>query len=355
MKRWIVSPAFDLAFILGPGIAISLLVLLLPESIALMRDIPLWIWVIAVLGIDVAHVYSTLFRTYLDADEFAARRTLYLMAPIACFVGGIVLHSIDSQIFWRALAYLAVFHFIRQQYGFMAIYGRASEQPRWGVRLDQCAIYLATLYPLFYWHLHLPRDFSWFIPGDFLPLPIAWPSELALVLYGAVLALYVVKESYLSIRMKQVNFAKHLLLGGTALSWYVGIVLLNGDLAFTLTNVITHGVPYMALVWAYQRKKVAPADRGRSWITARSIGMFVGIVVGLAFVEEFFWDTFVWRERAGLFFGWFALPRISSPELLTLVVPLLAVPQATHYVLDAFIWRVSKPDETFKHMLSEAA
>ena len=30
---------------------------------------------------------------------------------------------------------------------------------------------------------------------------------------------------------------------------------------------------------------------------------------------------------------------LSRPATLSLVVPLLALPQATHYVLDAFLWR----------------
>ena len=33
-------------------------------------------------------------------------------------------------------------------------------------------------------------------------------------------------------------------------------------------------------------------------------------------------------------------PGIHSPLLRSLVIPLLAMPQATHYVLDAFIWKV---------------
>jgi hypothetical protein len=56
----------------------------------------------------------------------------------------------------------------------------------------------------------------------------------------------------------------------------------------------------------------------------------------VAWAEEWGWDRLVWHERAALFPGpgWAA-----SPEALALVVPLLALPQATHYLLDAWIWR----------------
>ncbi|MEO6979448.1 MAG: hypothetical protein ABI113_13750 [Mucilaginibacter sp.] len=36
------------------------------------------------------------------------------------------------------------------------------------------------------------------------------------------------------------------------------------------------------------------------------------------------------------------MPAITKSIVLALVVPLLALPQSTHYVLDGFIWRVKK-------------
>ena len=38
------------------------------------------------------------------------------------FVVAVALYSAGSIVFWRALAYLAVFHFVRQQYGWVALY-----------------------------------------------------------------------------------------------------------------------------------------------------------------------------------------------------------------------------------------
>ena len=41
----------------------------------------------------------------------------------------------------------------------------------------------------------------------------------------------------------------------------------------------------------------------------------------------------MWNERAWLFGNW------SLPTLERWLVPLLAVPQISHYVLDGFIWK----------------
>ncbi|WP_185269551.1 hypothetical protein [Chryseobacterium bernardetii] len=65
------------------------------------------------------------------------------------------------------------------------------------------------------------------------------------------------------------------------------------------------------------------------------IFLFVGIILGLALVEEFLWETLVWNE-------YFSLNLTVSETLLQFLVPLLVVPQLTHYLLDGFIWRRPK-------------
>jgi hypothetical protein len=123
----------------------------------------------------------------------------------------------------------------------------------------------------------------------------------------------------------------------TAVSWYAGIVLAKDDLTFTVLNVLPHGVPYFALLWAYAkaREARAPSIPG-SRIVRAGLGPFFGALLACAFVEEMLWDRAVWHDRPWLF-GF--LPAFGSPELRVLLVPLLSVPQATHYALDAFLWR----------------
>ena len=77
------------------------------------------------------HVYGTLFQTYLDPVRRRERRTLLWVAPLAYYAAGVAMHSAGGLWFWRALAYLAVFHFIRQQYGGLRLYARR-ESPATG-------------------------------------------------------------------------------------------------------------------------------------------------------------------------------------------------------------------------------
>jgi hypothetical protein len=325
-QPWLYSRAADLVFILAPAFAVAAALELFPGRFA--GSASPWMWLLLVVGVDVAHVYSTLYRTYFDPDARRKYQTVLTVIPVACWIGGVILYSFGAMTFWRVLAYVAVFHFVRQQYGFLRLYSRRDPAPPWKRRLDAAAIYSAALYPLIYWHTH-PRSFQWFVKGDFLRWDAPSVAGIAQWIYLAILAAYAISE----IRTGRWNAPKNLILLGTGLSWYFGIVRHNGDLTFTLTNVVAHGVPYMALVWMYERK-----SQGVRWYSPAAV--FVGFVAVLAYVEEGFWDVLVWRDHTQ-FFQWLAfLPQLNHPALLAVVVPLLALPQATHYVLDGFIWRV---------------
>jgi hypothetical protein len=293
---------------------------------------------VTVVGVDVAHVWSTAYRVYLDPRELRRRPALYLGTPIAAYTAGVLLHSASSALFWRVRAYVAVAPFVRQQYGWVALYRRRQRDHSPLDRvLDDAAIYSATLYPLLYWHAHLPREFAWFLEGDFLP---GLPKAAVDVLFPAHLAItlaYVARQAQLVALRRPVSWGKNLIVATTWLAWYGGIVVLGSDYAFTVTNVLVHGIPYLAVIWVYGHNRYA---RGTSWLGAvfrpgRWL-LYLAPLLLLAFAEEWLWDLLVWHERGTLFPGPTLTP---SPEALALLVPLLALPQATHYVLDAWIWR----------------
>ena len=297
---WIVSRRFDVGLILGPPLLAVLLVLSVPTLRA--PDVPLWGWLAFVVGIDVAHVYASLYRTYWDPEELARRRTQYILTPLVCLAVGVLLHSLGTLVFWRVLAYIAVFHFVRQQFGFVMLYRhRCGEHSVADRRLDKMAIYSTMLYPLAFWHTTSDRQFEWFVEGDFVSLPV-WISPVALWIYSAVLLAFLVRQVQIYWKRGAVNWGKVGIVASTACVWYTGIVLLNSDFAFTLTNVVAHGVPYVALVWIYGRHKWTDSRSWRQRIhRPAAAGVFVGLLLMLAYFEEGLWDLFVWREHAAAF------------------------------------------------------
>jgi hypothetical protein len=338
-QPWIHSARVDSAFIIAPALVATLGALFITHGDA-NAEVSLWNWALLVIGIDVAHVYSTLYRTYLDPIERNALSGWLIATPLAAWLGGVALYTWSAGAFWTVLAYTAVFHFVRQQYGFLMLYARAERAlPLWCRYLDRATIYGATLFPLLYWHTHLPRPFTWFIEGDFVSLPAAvW--RVAGPLYPLLLAAYVVKEIWLGVRRRPFNVPRNALVLGTAASWYVGIVVASGDLVFTLTNVVAHGIPYVALTFIFAQRRDQRLKSGRSLFIAPLIPVAIGLLVLLAFFEEGLWDGLVWREHLSLFPGFQWLPQIHGLNGLSLIVPLLAVPQITHYILDGVIWRL---------------
>jgi hypothetical protein len=350
-RLWIFSPRADLLLFTLPALCALGLVALCPPARS--GDSPEWLWIVGVLLVDVAHVWSTAFVTYFNPGELRRHPVRYVLVPAAGWAAGVLLYAAGgAALFWRCLAYLAVFHFVRQQYGWMALYRARERDPsRLGAWIDGAAIYAATAYPLVYWHSHLPRRFDWFVPGDFVAgLPQMF-EPFARALYLVSLLAYLLRAVLQTRAGRRIAWGKHLLLATTAATWYAGIVATNADYAFTLSNVLVHGIPYAALVFAYGRH-VAPQQAG---FGARLLGggagraalRFLAGVWLLAFLEELLWDQSVWHEHFPLF--------AAGPDLDALhlwLVPLLALPQLTHYVLDGILWRRGQNPELSRWLSS---
>lgn len=347
MKQPYIHSAFsDLVFILSPPFVCLSLVILFPGYFNQGAEVAGYSWLLLIVLIDVSHVYSTLFRTYLDKDMMSRFKTLFLIIPIVSFVVSVLVYTGSQLWFWRCMAYLAVFHFIRQQYGFLRLYERKEQLNKTKRWIDGLAIYSATLYPLLYWHFSSERQFNWFVQGDFILSDIPIIRSILGYLYILILLIYLISELSQIAAKGGVNVPKNLLLSGTALSWFVGIVWYNSDLSFTLLNVVAHGVPYMALIWMKGRRKLQEQPMSysklvRLALTRYGLPLFILIMTVPALLEEGVWDVFVWHEQFEHIFG-SALNVEVSGSLLNLLVPLLAVPQLTHYILDGFIWKVSQ-------------
>ncbi len=332
-SKWLFSREIDLSVFLGSAI-VSLILLAVGWQFGFINDeSPDWTWVSAVLLIDVAHVWSTSFRVYFDVEEFKRRVWLYTLVPVFGYAVGVALYSEGELVFWKVLALLAVFHFVRQQYGWVNLYrAKLKEKSRVSWWIDAAAIYLATVYPLAFWMTSLPRNFDWFVRDDFFNLPQIVERVLFPV-YVTSLAVYFGKSFYLYFTQGFVNIGKDIVVLTTAICWYIGIVALNSDYAFTVTNVIIHGVPYFALIYFYAKSRRETAGKFYRSLSSNWL-IFLATLWALAYIEELVWNRGVWHEKNWLFGGNWEIETWK-----TYLVPLLAVPQLTHYILDGFIWK----------------
>ena len=359
-SNWLFSYQRDLLLLFVPVWLTWMAAFLLPSHI-LQADAPLWVLLVFVFGIDVSHVWTTLFRTYLDRDEFAHHRQLLISAPIIAFLLSFALASVSTDLFWRCLAYIAVFHFVKQQYGFMRIYKAKSKDFQKKFLSDNFAIYLSMLYPIFYWHLNIDRNFQWFVEGDFiqyqLPDQITYYfNNLGNIIYLLLLGVWFFEELYLKSKTgNRLAIGKILWIFTTAGNWYLGIVYFNSDVVFTITNVVAHGLPYIALIIFYTDRKRAIKIASRPLKQVFKIAFTIVLVaLLLAFFEEFLWDRLIYQEEGGVFQIIIntPFPEISTP-VKSFAIAALSIPQATHYILDGFIWKSNNKNPYIKPILLE--
>jgi hypothetical protein len=332
-QPWIHKPKTDSVFILAPPFLVLGIMFFFQKWLLLLEhSYSFYVWLFVIVFIDVSHVYATLFKTYFVKNEFRKRKKLYIRLPIFCFLISFLLYQLGSLLFWSFLAYVAVFHFIRQQYGFMRLYAKYEKKTfAW---LDALIIYTATIYPMLFWFLSPKRNFNWFVDNEFLQLES--PSLIVFFswIYYGVMAFYFFRTIFIAFSKQYFNIPKNLIILGTILSWYFGIVYFNNDLIFTSLNVITHGIPYIALVYLNEISNKDEEDMGVLRIFKNTSGMFfyLFVLIIIAFSEEFLWEGLVWKEQISI-----QIFNLDSWHFT--IVPLLSVPQFTHYLLDGFIWK----------------
>ncbi len=321
-------------FILWPPFLITAFVLLTTLLNLAPQETNPFTWLLAVVFIDVAHVWSTLFRTYLSREGQKKWQRQLILVPLFCYLIGVFLHALGPQHFWRVLAYFAVFHFVRQQFGLYRLYdGKETSL------FDKVTIYSCPLIPLLIWHFNGPQDFSWFVPKDFWYFPNETLAGLLKWIGPSLVIIYLLKET---LTLKELPLRpKHLIVLGTFLSWWTGIVWMANDWAFTLTNVIAHGMPYFGLIALkhFNRDEHARKDQLIPLPSKATVLWPLLIVCLLAFFEEGLWDILMWRDHPVFYGLLYTSGPLESFSLKALIVPLLALPQATHYALDGFIWR----------------
>lgn len=326
----ILSDKADTFLIASIGITCTLLAILLAKCLHI-TDVSPWMWLILVVGVDVSHVYSTLYRTYLLKNKSLLLKKILLIVPIICLLVAYAAAIEGTSFFWTVLVYIAVFHFSRQQIGFLRLFTLPQNRKSKIHLFNEISIYVWTLGSILFWHLHGPKLFQWFVQDDFIFLTGLKELELpvaAFLLFWFVIALIV---NVLGVKKGIVSKNAGLLLLSTFVSWYLPIVVFNSDFIFTFSNVISHGIPYFALVYSKEKKSRTVFSR---------IEIFFSLLILLAFVEEALWDGLIWRDHATFFHSFYFLPQLAeSSNFQAVALSLLVAPQLIHYILDGFIWR----------------
>jgi tetratricopeptide (TPR) repeat protein len=347
-RAWIVSPAWDLAYLVLTPLAIVPTVLVAVRHWLTPEQVYLAVIAFASLG----HHLPGFMRAYGDRALFRRFRLRFILAPPLVFAAALVFTPPPSvaaalKLPWTHLHGLELilllwgtWHGLMQTYGFMRIYDlRGGAADRRSARLDHAlclAIFIAGIVfsdtRMFamagaMWQAGLP------LFGPETLIAMRWIVGLA---SAAVLLAYAAAAFERRRRGMAINVAKLLLAAVTGwFWWYCGRLSTNLLIGVAMFEIY-HAVQYNAIVWVYNRRLLERAGarfgplgflfRDRSTM----LGLYLAAIAAYSSIRYF---TAQPNDR--MFSGDLA----GAHQWL---IALFVASSILHFYYDGFIWKVSE-------------
>jgi hypothetical protein len=370
--RWLLSPAADLAFMIG-SVGISYLLLFLWSSGRLSLTSLVLLWIFAFHG---PHFYGTMSRTYLDPTEWKERGPVllrafgwFLVGPLMVGAGLLVQRYTgygDVVLLFFFLAALWAFqHVVKQHFGFVALYRSKHEQfDKEGFTFLKWYLIVSHWAPV---ALVLLSTVSWF---QQIPLAMVLAErageqravEVTGLLGDVFLACFWAAQAALAVWLgrelwkgRGLNLPVLLiLLASVPLNYFVAKACLAASLAgppgnleaYAFVPLVTsyHNVQYHALIWHYNRHKYGGRSKEHglaSWAN-RSLPVYLAcglaytlVTIGIEYYPSSIYD--VSGAARGTYGGEILAAGIWGFSFL-------------HYYLDGHIWHV-RSDANLRRVL----
>jgi hypothetical protein len=378
--NWIVGKRVDLIAFIGGALA-GYAVFFMHAGLG--WDM-LLIYALFITFLDTPHFFGTYLRTYLDKQEFQARRGFLLgslfwlgAGPGVLFLcyglyrAGIERYMLPFNAFVLAVGIWAYWHVVRQHYGFMRLYQvKNGERARENARSDGLLMHLGLMLPFLVFVLrHHESRQAFGLPSQIAPLPsveairagglgvISWEyfviAAAALILTFLIVS-FVAREFAKVQRGEPLNVPK-VLLFLAVLPLHVLVCFSNSVLAaplitFSAFVTIYHDIQYHVLVYCHQqnrfRNNPEARDHGVAAVLSKNVFIFGATVVAFGLLVRGFGCGIQVYDGAHQCF--IAPKLISNVHLFgnvnsdTLFAAFFLGFPCHHYFVDQFIWKPSK-------------
>lgn len=364
--QWIVGKRVDLTAFIGGALAGYLVFFM---HAGLHWDMKL-IYLLFIMLLDTPHFFGTYLRTYLDREEFRARRPLLLgsllwlfsgpFALLLCFglfKAGVGPYLVPFQLYFVGFSLWAYWHVVRQHYGFMRLY-----QVKNGERLcpdagkDGWLMHLGLMLPFVVFALRHPESRQAFgLPAQ-LPAGFSWERAVfaacSLALAG-LLAAFIWREFSRVRRGEPLNVPKVLLFGAVLplhmVVCYSQSVLTAPLVTFSAFLTIYHDIQYHVLVYCHQQNRFRDnpdaARHGLAAAISRNVFTFAAAALGFGFLVRCFGCSIQVYQGASQFFTPMLVGRVhlfGSVYSDTLLAAFFIGFPLHHYFVDQYIWKPSK-------------
>lgn len=335
---WIVGRSYDLTYFIGSTLSSPLLALVF---VGLVFGLGLHVlegafilYFFFTLFFDSPHIFQTFSRTHADPIEFRRQRSLHvgllpaiIVACLGLFYYG---YYLELSIFFQVFG---AWHIVRQNIGFLKLYGRRGAESGATRYLDLITYYSVWAACL----LHTPKlDFRdqtidsalnnvLYSLADQFPIlmtSLEWGS-MGLTIACMLLSLANTLVGYL--RTGVINVPKLLFMWITVANYFFVFVFLRQFfvipvLAIVAFETVYHDIQYHGFVARYQRARHPQTpDIARKWFLAGIIYAAIIVFIQLYFIE--------WEEYSEIIY-----------------MPIMAV-VLWHYYIDGRIWRFGTSPE----------
>lgn len=348
-QPWIHSWYADsICFFLIPLVFILLAVLMLPPFNMIVPGKFSYI-ILAVLLIDWGHIFAQYHRIYSNPLEDKKLKWVYPISYLLCIpVIAALVHYSNAGIIDTLLVYFVIYHFIKQQFGFIKIYSKTDGPKSQRESVTETVLFYSSMAaPVLLWHVKgIGYEFKWtmlFWKSPFLEY-LVWP---VFAVYLTSLCLYIHDEYKRTQRNGMFNIPKNLALLTAMIGWGGVSVLTHAPMLIMFTVVLTHDLSYFFYVWMIGRRDHKTIKQKVHWFSWWSIPGFIAyfvflIVLGdvimtvhLESTQDPNWNYVIWGQifnGIGVQKGW----------LLSFGWAIFFATQAHHYYIDRYLWKKEK-------------
>ena len=211
---------------------------------------------------------------------------------------GVALYSEGEHFFWARLAYLAALPLRAAAVLVGGALPRARGRARrLGHILGAAAVYMATAYPLIYWHANLPRHFGWFLDGDFAALPP--PPSASRGPSTASRSARTPRALCTARDKRRHQPRKDIVVATTAACWYAGIVAYTGLRLHRHEPSSSTASLLRAVTGTRARGARRPRPRAATACSRAAPLVFLATLLLLAYAEELLWDKSLGTSARG--------------------------------------------------------
>lgn len=291
---------------------------------------------VALVLVDNGHVYTTLWRTYLNKKELLNHR-YYLTFPLTCFLLIIACTQAALQWFWVFVVYFTLYHNLRQLYGFYRWYGSLHQ---FKDRVLNFLFYAICLCPVFIFHTAKPRvGFNYYHSGDSLNFENAFLNQIAWRIYFLLSLFFVLYVGFLIFRRKTPAWPMFLFMLTSFVLYGLAFIPARTSLEIIGPLAFSHGISYFgAIALSMYRLSFQQKDWPRfsrlffeyGIVGISALVIITAIVFGVA--DDLFQERFVDEETNNI------------SLLGSLFIAFWITPLFSHYYFDSKLWRHKNKD-----------